>query len=206
LLGVQHSTQAKGRIERLRETRQAAAAPPTLTPVRFGRIVSRVSQEPDAEQRTGAILDALGLAYELIRIDPDFADTAAFCERYGYPADHAGNTILVASKKEPKQHAACVVLATTRLDVNHAVRDLMGASKLSFASAEEMAQLTGMKVGGVTVFGLPATLPIFVDERVMALDYVILGSGGRNGKIKIAPEVFRRLPGSRIVPGLALPR
>lgn len=165
-----------------------------------------MSQEPDAEQRTVVILDGLGLAYELIRIDPDFADTAAFCERYGYPADHAGNTILVASKKEPKQHAACVVLATTRLDVNHAVRDLMGASKLSFASADEMAQLTGMKVGGVTVFGLPAAVPIFVDERVMALDYVILGTGGRHGKIKIAPEVFRRLPGSRIVAGLALPR
>ncbi len=165
-----------------------------------------MSQEPDAEPRTVAILDGLGLAYELIRIDPDFADTAAFCERYGYPADHAGNTILVASKKEPKQHAACVVLATTRLDVNHAVRDLMGASKLSFASADEMAQLTGMTVGGVTVFGLPAAVPIFVDERVMALDYVILGTGGRHGKIKIAPEVFRRLPGSRVVAGLALPR
>lgn len=165
-----------------------------------------MSQEPDAEQRTVAILDGLGLPYELIRIDPDFADTAAFCERYGYPADHAGNTILVASKKEPKQHAACVVLATTRLDVNHAVRDLMGASKLSFASADEMAQLTGMTVGGVTVFGLPATVPILVDERVMALDYVILGTGGRHGKINIAPEVFRRLPGSRVVAGLALPR
>jgi prolyl-tRNA editing enzyme YbaK/EbsC (Cys-tRNA(Pro) deacylase) len=165
-----------------------------------------VSQEPDAEQRTVAILDGLGLPYELIRIDPDFADTAAFCERYGYPADHAGNTILVASKKEPKRHAACAVLATTRLDVNHAVRDLMGASKLSFASADEMAQLTGMTVGGVTVFGLPAAVPIFVDERVMALDYVILGSGGRNGKIKIAPEVFRRLPGTRVVAGLAVPR
>jgi len=56
--------------------------------------------------------------------DPAFADTAAFCERYGYPADRAGNTIVVASKKEPRQYAACVVLATTRLDVNHAVRDL----------------------------------------------------------------------------------
>ena len=165
-----------------------------------------MSQEPDAEQRTVVILDGLGLAYELIRIDPDFADTAAFCERYGYSADHAGNTILVASKKEPKQHAACVVLATTRLDVNHAVRDLMGASKLSFASADEMAQVTGMKVGGVTVFGLPAAVPVFVDERVMALDYVILGTGGRHGKIKIAPEVVRRLPGSRVVAGLALPR
>ena len=162
-----------------------------------------VSPESDAEQRTVAVLDRLGLPYELIRIDPAFADTAAFCERYGYPADHAGNTILVASKKEPKQYAACVVLATTRLDVNHAVRDLMGVAKLSFASAEEMAGLTGMKVGGVTVFGLPESVPIYVDDRIMALDWVILGTGGRDGKIKMAPEVFRRLANVRVVPGLA---
>jgi prolyl-tRNA editing enzyme YbaK/EbsC (Cys-tRNA(Pro) deacylase) len=112
----------------------------------------------------------------------------------------------VASKKEPKTYAACVVIATTRLDVNHTVRQLLGVSKLSFASTEEMAQLTGMTLGGVTVFGLPDSLPIFVDDRLMALDYVILGTGGRNGKIKVAPEVFRRLPNARIVRGLALER
>lgn len=162
--------------------------------------------EPDPEQRTLETLDRLGLPYELIRIDPEFADTAAFCERYGYPADHAGNTIIVGSKKEPKQYAACVVLATTRLDVNHAVRDLMGAAKLSFASADEMARLTGMRVGGVTVFGLPDGLPLYVDDRVMALDWVILGTGGRNGKVKVSPEVFRRLPNVRAVRGLALDR
>ncbi len=172
----------------------------------FGRIVGRVNAEPDPEQRSLATLDRLGLPYELIRIDPEFADTAAFCDRYGYPADHAGNTIIVGSKKEPKQYAACVVLATTRLDVNHAVRDLMGVSKLSFASAEEMAELTGMKVGGVTVFGLPEGLPLYVDDRVMALDWVILGTGGRNGKIQVSPEVLRRLPNARIVPGLAVGR
>ena len=166
---------------------------------------SPIESAAEVEARVRTVLGGLGVAYEWIEIDPAFADTAAFCERYGYPPDHAGNAILVASKKEPKQHAACVVLATTRLDVNHAVRDLMGVSKVSFASAEEMAQLTGMKVGGMTVFGLPETVPIYVDDRVMALAWVILGTGGRNGKIKVAPEVFRRLPNVRVVPGLAQP-
>lgn len=131
-------------------------------------------------------MDRLGLLYEVVPCDPAFADTAAFCERYRYPPDHAGNTIIVASKKEPKQYAACVVTATTRLDVNRAVRDLLGVSKCSFASAEEMRALTGMQVGGVTAFNLPDGLPLFVDARVMALDYVILGTGGRNGKIRIS--------------------
>ena len=78
-------------------------------------------------------------------------------------------------------------------------------TKCSFATAEEMHALTGMAVGGVTVFGLPDALPLFVDARVMALEYVILGTGGRHGKIKVSPEVLRRLPRTRVVEGLALP-
>jgi prolyl-tRNA editing enzyme YbaK/EbsC (Cys-tRNA(Pro) deacylase) len=119
--------------------------------------------------------------------------------------ERAANTLVVASKKEPKQFAACVVLATARLDVNHAVRDLLGTTKCSFASPDEMNTLTGMKVGGVTAFGLPDGLPLYVDARVVELDWVILGTGGRNGKIRIAPEVFRRMSGAKVVEGLALP-
>jgi prolyl-tRNA editing enzyme YbaK/EbsC (Cys-tRNA(Pro) deacylase) len=165
-----------------------------------------VSEELDGVERaTLAVLEGLGAEYELVRCEPELADTAQFCAHYGYPADHAGNTIVVASKKEPRRFAVCVVLATTRLDVNHAVRDLLGVSKASFASAEEMRQLTGMTVGGVTVFGLPPDLPLYVDARVAQLDYVILGTGGRHGKIKAAPAVLLRLPGARVVEGLAVP-
>jgi prolyl-tRNA editing enzyme YbaK/EbsC (Cys-tRNA(Pro) deacylase) len=160
----------------------------------------------EAEQAAVAAAERLGVPCELIPCDPEYADTAAFCARYGYPAERAANTIVVASKKEPKQYAACVVLATTRLDVNHAVRDLLGAAKCSFASAEEMRALTGMTVGGVTAFGLPDGLPLYVDARVLNLDWVILGTGGRNGKIRIAPEVFHRIPGVKVVEGLAAPQ
>jgi prolyl-tRNA editing enzyme YbaK/EbsC (Cys-tRNA(Pro) deacylase) len=158
----------------------------------------------EAEQAAVAAAERLGVPLELIPCDPAYADTAAFCARYGYPVERAANTLVVASKKEPKQYAACVVLATTRLDVNHAVRDLLGATKCSFASAEEMSALTGMKVGGVTAFGLPEGLPLYVDARVLDLDWVILGTGGRNGKIRIAPEVFHRMPGVKVVEGLAV--
>jgi len=150
-----------------------------------------------------ASLDALGVPYEVMRIDPDFADTARFCEKYGIPPANSANTIIVASKKEPKQYCACVVLATTRLDVNHAVKKLMGASRVSFASSEETMALTGMMIGGVTVFALPPDVPLYVDDRLMALDWLILGGGGRDTKIRTSPEVFRRMPSTRIVPGLA---
>lgn len=157
----------------------------------------------DIDRRVTGVLDGLGVAYEVMTIDPDFADTAAFCARYGVPLANSANTIIVASKKEPRQYCACVVLATTRLDVNHAVRRLMGVSRVSFATAEETMALTGMMIGGVTVFALPEGLPLYVDDRVMALDWLILGGGSRSTKIRTSPEVFHRLPGARVVAALA---
>ena len=157
----------------------------------------------DIDGKVTASLDALGVPYEVMTIDPDFADTAKFCERYGIPLENSANTIIVASKKEPRQYCACVVKATTRLDVNHAVRKLMNVSRVSFATAEETQALTGMMIGGVTVFALPPDVPLYVDERVMALDWLILGGGSRSTKIRTTPEVFRRMPGATIVPGLA---
>ena len=148
---------------------------------------------------------SIGVAYELITIDPAYADTAAFCEKYGYPLDRSGNTIIVASKKEPKKFAACVVLAHTQLDVNRRVRHLLGVSKASFATAEEVQAVTGMQIGGVTPFALPAEWPLYVDERIMRLEWVILGGGGRETKIKISPEVFTKL-GAEIIAGLGLHR
>jgi prolyl-tRNA editing enzyme YbaK/EbsC (Cys-tRNA(Pro) deacylase) len=150
-----------------------------------------------------AALQKLDVPYELIEIDPSFADTAAFCEKYSYPAERSCNTIIVASKKEPKRYVACVVLAHTRLDVNKRVTKLMDVSKASFASAEEMIALTGMQVGGVTPFSLPAGVPLYIDDRIMALDWIILGGGGRSLKIKTSPEVFRKL-GAEVVSGLAM--
>jgi prolyl-tRNA editing enzyme YbaK/EbsC (Cys-tRNA(Pro) deacylase) len=157
----------------------------------------------DADRRVAEVLDGLGVPYEVMQIDPDFADTAAFCERYGISLDNSANTIIVASKKEPKQYCACVVKATTRLDVNHTVKRLMGVSRVSFASADETQALTGMIIGGVTVFALPADLPIYVDDKLMSLDWLIVGGGSRSTKIKTSPEVFRRVPNATIVEALS---
>ena len=157
---------------------------------------------PSAEELVIASLRYLGVSYEPIEIDPAFADTVAFCEKYGYAPERSCNTIIVASKKEPKKFVACVVLAHTRLDVNKRVTRLMGVSKASFASAEEMMALTGMQVGGVTPFSLPPGVPLYIDERIMVLDWVILGGGGRSLKIKTSPAVFEKL-GAEVISGLA---
>jgi len=148
-------------------------------------------------------LDRAGVPYELLECDPDLADTAAFCAHYGWSPEMSANTIVVASKKGDKRYAACVVTATTRLDVNRTVKRLLGVSKASFASPEETQEVTGMMIGGVTPLALPADLPVYVDERVMAQPEVILGGGSRSMKVKVSPKVFEHLPGITVIEGLA---
>jgi prolyl-tRNA editing enzyme YbaK/EbsC (Cys-tRNA(Pro) deacylase) len=165
--------------------------------------MSDVLSDAEIGQRVVAVLDGLAVPYEVMHIDPALADTAEFCAHYGIPLEQSANTIIVASKKEPKQYCACLVLATTRLDVNHAVRKLMGVSRVSFASGNETKAVSGMLIGGVTIFALPPDLPIYVDERVMAPPWIIVGGGGRSTKLKLAPDALRRLPNVKVVPGLA---
>ena len=158
----------------------------------------------EIEARVVAALDATGLPYQLIECDPAFADTAAFCERYGYEPERSANTIVVATKKEPKRFAACVVLATTRLDVNNVVRRRLGGGKASFASADDTMALTGMAIGGVTALALPDGVDLWVDGRVMALPSIILGGGSRSMKVDVTPTVFERLPNTEVVDDLAM--
>lgn len=150
-----------------------------------------------------AALDTLHASYETVDIDPALADTAAFCERYGFDLAESANAILVASKKPEGVVSLCLALATTRLDVNRTVRDLMGVRKVSFAAVEETKAITGMEIGGVTPFGVPADLPVFVDAAIVALPRCIVGGGSRAMKVLVDPEVFTRMPGVRVVEGLA---
>lgn len=148
-------------------------------------------------------LAGLGVPYELFPCDPALADTAAFCAAYGFAAEDSANTIVVIGKSNPPVYAACVVLATTRLDVNRTVRDRLGTRKASFAGPDETAALTGMTIGGVTVFGLPPELPIWVDARVMGRERIVLGGGSRSWKVIGTPALLRVLPRVEVVEGLA---
>ncbi len=148
-------------------------------------------------------LDRLGVPFELFPCDPELADTANFCAAYGFKLDDSANTILVIGKSEPPLYAACVVLATCRLDVNKAVRQRLGTRKASFAPAEDTRSITGMEIGGVTVFGLPPELPVWIDARVMARERVVLGGGSRAFKVIAAPEILARLPNAEVVDKLA---
>jgi prolyl-tRNA editing enzyme YbaK/EbsC (Cys-tRNA(Pro) deacylase) len=146
------------------------------------------------------------MTYTVLECTPDLADTAAFCGHYHVPLEQSANTILVASRKvEPTKYAVCVVLGTTRLDVNQKVCELLGVKRASFADAETTMQHTGMLIGGVTAIGIP-NLPCYVDGAVMRQPQVVMGGGNRSSKIRLDPHELLKLPSIEVVEGLAKPK
>jgi prolyl-tRNA editing enzyme YbaK/EbsC (Cys-tRNA(Pro) deacylase) len=178
------------RMQRLSVAIRAASRAVTL---------GRVSIDLTVQQQ----LDRLGVPFEIFPCDPALADTANFCAAYGFAPEDSANTILVIGKSDPPVYAACVVLSNTRLDVNRVVRQRLGTRKASFAPAEETRAITGMEIGGVTVFGLPPEMPILIDARVLGRERIVLGGGSRSTKVIAPPAILLKLPGAEVVEGLA---
>lgn len=145
------------------------------------------------QARVLAVARELDPDVEVLWIDPDLADTATFCERYGYSMLESGNCILVRSKTGDLRYAACIVQATRQLDLNRHSRTLVGARKASFATADESIEQTHMVPGGITPIGLPSELSVFVDTPIMSLDRVIVGGGSRRVKLRLRPTALRAL-------------
>lgn len=153
-----------------------------------------------------AAITAHRLSVEGMACDPTLADTAAFCEHYGFKPEKSANTIIITSKKiDPPVYAVCVVLAHMSLDVNKKVCQLLGVKKASFADGDTTVRLCNMEIGGVTAIGLES-LPLYIDTAVMRQSSVIMGGGNRSSKCVLDPRELLKLPNAVVVEDLAKPR
>jgi prolyl-tRNA editing enzyme YbaK/EbsC (Cys-tRNA(Pro) deacylase) len=151
-----------------------------------------------------SVAAAVTVEMEVAPIDGALADTAAFCMAYDVPLDISANCVVVAGRRgEITRYAACMVLATTRLDVNGVVRQLLDARKASFAPMDDAVALTGMEFGGITPVGIPADWALFVDSRIPAIDRVVIGAGIRAAKIHLPGSALAGLPRAQVIEGLA---
>jgi prolyl-tRNA editing enzyme YbaK/EbsC (Cys-tRNA(Pro) deacylase) len=145
-------------------------------------------------------ITATSLDCRVAPIDPDLADTAAFCAAYAVPLELSANCVVVAGRRgETATMAACMVLATDRADVNKTVRKHLDVRKISFASMDEAVRETGMEYGGITPIGLPDGWPILVDEATVRPAWVVIGSGIRGSKILIPGPALAVLPSAEVL-------
>jgi prolyl-tRNA editing enzyme YbaK/EbsC (Cys-tRNA(Pro) deacylase) len=146
-----------------------------------------------------------GDAVTVAEIDPSFADTAEFCERYGVLPEESANCVVVTGRRGGEdRYAACLVLATMRADVNGVVRRMLDVRKASFAPVDDAVARTGMEYGGITPLGLPADWPVYVDAAVAAAPVVVVGSGIRGSKLWLPGSVLAVLPTATVVEGLGI--
>jgi prolyl-tRNA editing enzyme YbaK/EbsC (Cys-tRNA(Pro) deacylase) len=174
----------------------------------LGRLTSvPASRRPDLlADATHMALERAGLLEDvgIVEIDPVLSDTASTQQEYGLQPDMLANCVVVGGKREGSERtAACVVLATTRADVNGVVRRYLDVRKASFLPMERAVTLTGMEYGGITPIGLPVDWPVLVDSRVIGIDVVVIGSGVRRSKILLPGPLFAQLPGVEVIDGLA---
>lgn len=148
--------------------------------------------------------DLAALAH-VTEIDPTLSDTPAFVAGYGVTAQASANCVVVAGRRDGEERiAACVLLATTRADVNGTVRRLLDVRKASFLSTERAVAETGMEYGGITALGLPAGWRLLVDARVVAEPVALMGSGVRHSKLVVPGSAVATFPGAEVVEGLAV--
>jgi prolyl-tRNA editing enzyme YbaK/EbsC (Cys-tRNA(Pro) deacylase) len=141
---------------------------------------------------------------EVAEIDPELADTAAFCDRYNVSLEESANCVVIAGKREGEiRYAAALVLATTRADVNGVIRRHLDVRKASFAPMDAAVRETGMEYGGITPVGLPKAWPILIDARVVAVPMVIIGSGVRRSKLVLPGAALASLPNAEVIENLA---
>jgi prolyl-tRNA editing enzyme YbaK/EbsC (Cys-tRNA(Pro) deacylase) len=153
-----------------------------------------------------ALDPALATAVGVAEIDPDLADTGAFCAAYSSPVDSSANCVVVTGRRGGEtRYAACLVLASTRADVNGLVRRRLDVRKASFAAMDDAVALTGMEYGGITPLGLPAGWPLLVDAAVAGAPAVVVGSGVRRSKLALPGPVAAALPGAEVLDGLGRP-
>jgi prolyl-tRNA editing enzyme YbaK/EbsC (Cys-tRNA(Pro) deacylase) len=139
-------------------------------------------------------------------IDPELADTAAFCAEYGVTLDESANCVVIAAKRgQDTTYAACMIAATTRADVNGLVRRHLGARKASFAPVGDVTAATSMEYGGITPIGLPDGWPVLVDAAVAKTGSVVIGSGIRGSKLRLPGHLLAELPGAQVLDGLGIP-
>ncbi|TVT25712.1 YbaK/EbsC family protein [Amycolatopsis acidiphila] len=176
-------------------------------------ISGTLTVEP-AEQRTDLLAEPVAKALAalespdagVVEIDPELADTGAFCEAYSSPMSASANCVVVAGKRAGEvRYAAALVLATTRADVNGVIKRRLDVRKASFAPMDEAVELTGMAYGGITPVGLPADWPILIDKAVADSPELVIGSGIRGGKLLVTGELLASLPGAEVIEDLAKP-
>ena len=73
------------------------------------------------------------------------------------------------------------------------LRSHLGVSRITTATAEQILELTGYKLGAVSPLGLPSPLRILADRSILDQEMISIGAGIRNAGVILSREDLIRV-------------
>jgi len=143
------------------------------------------------------LLDAHNITYRLLpHTEPVFTVEAAAAQR-GVVKEEMVKSILL--KDRAGKYAMACVPGPAKLDPQ-AVRAALGDEwkRMSFATAEEISAITGYVQGAVAPLGLPANVPVVMDEFFSTVRQCNISTGDPMAGLELAVQDLVRLTGARL--------
>ena len=116
---------------------------------------------------------ASGAAHRIVEFEPA-RDLNEAADRRGTTVDRILKTMVVRTGEDGY---VLTLIPGDRVIDWALLRDFLGLRRLSLADAAQALEATGYRRGTITPFGVPATLPIIVDDRAVGKGEVSVGAG-----------------------------
>jgi Cys-tRNA(Pro)/Cys-tRNA(Cys) deacylase len=150
------------------------------------------------------VLDARGIPYAATAYDErgDFHTAEEAAGILGLPLHAMHKTLVVLREADPRHRPLVVMVPSdAQLDLK-TLASAVGEKKLRMATQREAEQLTGMKVGGISVLGLkhPATFDVYIDERARDLETIHISAGERGVELALRTADLVAATSARFVP------
>jgi Cys-tRNA(Pro)/Cys-tRNA(Cys) deacylase len=147
-----------------------------------------------------AILDASGAKYG-VRFHKDMPipirSPQDFAQALGYDVGRITKTLLL---RATDREEFCLVVLSSDKNVNlEKIAQLLKVKRVQMAKQEELARILGYPPTGVSPVG-GGSLPVFIDESLVAFPTVLIGAGEVRVEIEISPGALKEVTQAEVVP------
>ena len=136
-------------------------------------------------EKIGKLLDEKGIKYEKFEHEPVLTSEQAAATR-GNPLGMGAKAMVMRSEGK---FVMAVISGEKKIDMKK-LKKIIRSKSLSFATSEEVMNITGCEVGGVPPFGNLFDIPVFLDKHIMKYPKIDFNAGLRTHSIEMPMEKY----------------
>ena len=143
------------------------------------------------------LLDDRQVAYDVFTFSSDIHSAQGVSEVVGMPVEQVYKSLVVM--RDHGKPLVVMVGGDRELSLKDVAR-AVGEKKVRMATVREAESLTGLKVGGISALALLGkAFDLFIDERVLGHDAVLLSAGKRGVNVRLAVSDLIELTGATVI-------